>query len=241
MRKWLAGFTLIELLVVIAIIAILVGLLLPALQRAREEGRRTKCANNLEQIGRACAAYYGNFNDYWPMYSPGTNTNYMATDSLTLIYPEFSANVGIFSCPSTEDKAVINTEFHDIYVTKYTDATMTTVKYRSYAGRQRFHTWFGDATGRASTQPMWSSYGFDDRIHHSQAGATHVVAGDMDDTAVTGNSSTANHEGGCNFLFFDGHVAFKRTNYASNNPVDNVFKEEGSSWSPETDSWLRRP
>src|SRR5579863_7141820 len=90
-RRAPRGFTLVEVLVVLAIIAILVALILPAVQRARESARRVDCLSHLRQIGLAIHSYYDSNNGRFFLHHPfdaDVISNSGAADSFAEIYWE---------------------------------------------------------------------------------------------------------------------------------------------------------
>jgi len=114
MRQHRSAFTLIELLVVIAIIAILIGLLVPAVQKVRDAANRAQCQNNVKQLALACHNYE-NVNRVLPPWAVGTLSENGSAHFLLLPYVEQeslfrqangnsfnvrTAAVPTFACPS---------------------------------------------------------------------------------------------------------------------------------------------
>ena len=104
-----SGFTLIELLVVIAIIAILIALLVPAVQKVREAAGRTQCQNNIKQLGLAAHAYH-DANKHLPPAVEIAGATYPGSPNLTSSYrnPGFGPNWAVHLLPYLEQKPLYN-------------------------------------------------------------------------------------------------------------------------------------
>jgi prepilin-type N-terminal cleavage/methylation domain-containing protein/prepilin-type processing-associated H-X9-DG protein len=124
------AFTLVELLVVIGIIAVLIGLLLPSLSRARESAKRVKCLSNLRSLATSLILYADGSKGWLPNMNPlnTVNDDNAATEVLVALNREFIKSPGVFHCPSDEDP-----EPQDIVTADYNAPNSARVSYDFYS------------------------------------------------------------------------------------------------------------
>lgn len=135
------AFTLIELLVVIAIMSIMASILLPALSKAREKGKRTVCLSNLKQIGVSLHIYAQEYGEWFVNAGTGENT-----DNLHPLYDYgYMESFDIFECPSTRHTVLDSTGLTRTYPTNDTNA----MSYRYIKGMKE--------TGDANIALIWDS------------------------------------------------------------------------------------
>jgi prepilin-type N-terminal cleavage/methylation domain-containing protein/prepilin-type processing-associated H-X9-DG protein len=201
-NRRLRGFTLIELLVVIAIIAILAGMLLPALSKAKGKAKQIKCNNNLRQINLALRMYSDDFDDKIPPRISG-GPNWM-----NALEP-YHNNQEIIICPSDRFKAE-ETQKRSYIINGFNDFFAVTL---SKAEFEEFKEWTGTKPMKISNiRSPSDTIMFGEKKQERQDVHMDFYQGEGNDVeAIDQNKHNASggedsRDGGSNFAFADGSV-----------------------------------
>ena len=219
-----AGFTVVELIVTLAIIAVLLGLLLPALGVFRAQGRSMQCLHGLRSIGQSVIAYVGDHRDYYPLSSHATGSN-RAPDAWLQSLVEYGVTEHSRFCPDDH--------FADMRLTSYAtndhfEPLVAGIDYDPFTG-ERLPGGRARAFQRSAEIPAPAALAYAvETVGEGTLDHIHSI-GWTEPDEIAGEIAVDRHHDGANYLFADGHVAPLAWGY-----LQETFTAETSLFDPET-------